>query len=103
MIQPTQYFQLENVPLFNGAYIILSVEHSVEPNRMMTSFSGTKILRYPVPRVMNPAALIGFDGGDSEATNVSMMSSGDLSKGVGSADASNKARYYSMYKGFEIQ
>jgi len=23
MIQPTQYFQLENVPLFNGAYLIL--------------------------------------------------------------------------------
>jgi hypothetical protein len=103
MIQPTQYFQLENVPLFNGAYIILSVEHTIEPNRMMTSFSGTKILRYPVPRVMNPATLIGFDGGDSEETNVSMLSAGDISRGVGSESAADKARYNSMYKGFEIQ
>jgi len=63
MIQPTQYFQLENVPLFNGAYLILSVEHTIELNKMMTNFSGTKILRYPVPRVMNPAAIYGFEGG----------------------------------------
>ena len=65
MIQPTQYFQLENVPLFSGAYIILTVEHNIEGNRMMTSFSGTKILRYPVPRVLNPAAIMGFEGGNS--------------------------------------
>ena len=28
-IQPTQYFQLENIPLFNGAYVILNVEHKI--------------------------------------------------------------------------
>jgi len=62
MIQPTQYFQLDNVPLFNGAYLILSVEHNLVPNRMTTSFTGTKILKYPVPRVTNPAASMGFEG-----------------------------------------
>jgi GH25 family lysozyme M1 (1,4-beta-N-acetylmuramidase) len=62
MIQPTQYFQLENVPIFNGAYIILSVEHTIEPNKMMTNFSGTKILRYPVPRVVDAASIYGFEG-----------------------------------------
>ncbi len=82
MIQPTQYFQLENVPLFSGAYIILSVEHTIEPNKMMTSFSGTKILRYPVPRVLNAAAILGFDGGDSDETSVLSMSAGDLTKGL---------------------
>lgn len=66
MIQPTQYFQLENVPLFNGAYLILSVEHTIEPNKMTTNFSGTKLSRYPVPRVMNPAAIYGYDGGISD-------------------------------------
>ena len=49
MIQPTQYFQVENVPLYNGAYLILSVEHQIDPNKMTTTFSGTKILKYPVP------------------------------------------------------
>jgi len=61
-IQPTQYFQLENVPLFNGAYVILNVEHNISENRMTTSFSGTKLLKYPMPRVMTPVAFMNFDG-----------------------------------------
>ena len=79
MIQPTQYFQLENVPLFSGAYIILTVEHNIEGNRMMTSFSGTKILRYPVPRVLNAAAVMGFEGSNTSPSN---MSAGDTTKGL---------------------
>jgi len=60
MIQPTQYFQLENIPLFNGAYIILTVEHNITANKMTTSFSGTKLLKYPVPRVLNPVAFTAY-------------------------------------------
>ena len=62
MIQPTQYFQLENVPLFNGAYIILTVEHQITANKMTTSFSGTKLLKYPMPRVLTPVAFTSYDG-----------------------------------------
>jgi len=98
MIQPTQYFQLENVPLFNGAYIILSVDHDITPNKMVTSFSGTKILRYPVPRVMNPAAIIGFEGGESDETNISSLSAGQITMGVGSGINADKAKYNSMYE-----
>lgn len=57
MIQPTQYFQLENIPLFNGAYIILDVEHNITANKMTTSFSGTKLLKYPVPRVLEAVSM----------------------------------------------
>ena len=60
MIQPTQYFQLENIPLFNGAYIILNVEHNITANKMTTSFSGTKLLKYPIPRVLNPMAFTSY-------------------------------------------
>lgn len=60
MIQPTQYFQLENIPMFNGAYIILNVEHDITANKMTTTFSGTKILQYPIPRVLNPIAFTTF-------------------------------------------
>jgi hypothetical protein len=99
MIQPTQYFQLENVPLFNGAYLILSVEHSIEPNKMFTSFSGTKILRYPVPRVLNVATAFGFDGDNS----ISSLSPGEISMGVGNAaNLEDQAKYISMYD-FKIQ
>jgi len=62
MIQPTQYFQLENIPLFNGAYIILTVEHNITANKMTTSFSGTKLLKYPMPRVLTPVAFTSYDG-----------------------------------------
>jgi lysozyme len=60
MIQPTQYFQLENVPMFNGAYLILGVEHDIKPNMMSTSFEGVKILNFPIPRVTNPATAFPF-------------------------------------------
>lgn len=76
MIQPTQYFQLENIPLFNGAYIILNVEHSITPNKMTTTFSGTKLLEYPIPRVTNPLAFTGFDG------EFASMSSGEIVRGA---------------------
>lgn len=62
MIQPTQYFQIENVPMFNGAYIILNVEHNITANHMTTSFSGTKLLKYPMPRVLTPLAFTSYDG-----------------------------------------
>jgi len=65
MIQPTQYFQLENIPLFNGAYIILTVEHNITANKMTTSFSGTKLLKYPVPRVLNPMAFTAYNPNQS--------------------------------------
>jgi len=60
MIQPTQYFQLENIPMFNGAYMILDVEHTIVPNKMTTKFSGVKILKYPIPRVTNPVVFSGL-------------------------------------------
>ena len=44
-IQPLMYFQLNNIPLFSGAYIIHKVNHSVTPNGMITSFVGTRIAR----------------------------------------------------------
>jgi hypothetical protein len=102
MIQPTQYFQLENVPLFSGAYLILTVEHTIEGNKMITSFSGTKILRYPVPRVLNAAAVMGFEGGDSDQTSPSQMSAGDITKGLGAGFNENVTKYNSMYT-FNIQ
>jgi hypothetical protein len=96
MIQPTQYFQLENIPLFNGAYIILDVEHNITANKMMTTFSGTKILRYPIPRVVNPSAIFGIQTGDSENTSID-QAYGDITMGVGTAGNPEQAKYNSMY------
>ena len=42
MIQPMMYFQLDNIPMFHGAYMITRVQHSITPNNMKTSFTGVR-------------------------------------------------------------
>ena len=43
MIQPMMYFQLDNIPMFHGAYMITRVKHSLTPNSMSTNFTGVRI------------------------------------------------------------
>ena len=43
MIQPMMYFQLNNIPMFHGAYMITHVKHSIKPNYMSTNFTGVRI------------------------------------------------------------
>ena len=45
MIQPMMYFQLNNIPMFHGAYMITRVKHSIIPNHMSTKFTGVRIRR----------------------------------------------------------
>lgn len=48
-ILPLMYFQLNNIPLFRGVYMITKVEHSIAPGDMTTSFTGVRIARDRVP------------------------------------------------------
>jgi murein DD-endopeptidase MepM/ murein hydrolase activator NlpD len=45
MIQPMMYFQLNNIPMFRGAYWIIKTSHSITPNHMTTKFKGVRIRR----------------------------------------------------------
>lgn len=49
MIQPMMYFQLDNIPMFHGAYLITRVKHSIKPNHMSTNFTGVRIKRAQSP------------------------------------------------------
>lgn len=49
MIQPTMYFQLKNVPLFEGAYWIVEVSHRIEGNTINTRFKGVRIPKDSLP------------------------------------------------------
>ena len=49
MIQPMMYFQLDNIPMFRGAYLITKVKHSIQPNHMSTVFTGTRIAKVATP------------------------------------------------------
>ena len=48
-IVPTMYFQLNNIPLFKGAYRVVSVKHHIENGAMTTTFSGTRINKNAIP------------------------------------------------------
>ena len=46
MIQPTMYFNLTNVPLFYGPYMIMNVNHSISDRGFVTNFDGMRIPKY---------------------------------------------------------
>lgn len=49
MIQPTMYFDLNNVPMFRGSYWITEVSHRITSNNIITSFKGSRIPRGRIP------------------------------------------------------
>lgn len=53
IIQPTMYFNLQNVPLFSGPYLILDVEHVITSSDFTTKFTGTRQKLF-TPPISNP-------------------------------------------------
>ena len=51
MIQPMMYFQLDNIPMFRGAYLVTGVKHHIVPNHMSTVFNGVRIRRVATPLI----------------------------------------------------
>jgi len=43
LIQPMMYFQLNDVPMFRGAYLIINTKHNIKPNHMTTKFKGVRV------------------------------------------------------------
>jgi hypothetical protein len=52
-IQPLMYFQLNNIPMWHGVYLIKSVSHEISNNSMTTSFIGQRMSRNRTPLVEN--------------------------------------------------
>lgn len=42
-IQPFMYFQLNNIPMFDGAYTIINTRHNIRANHMTTTFKGVRV------------------------------------------------------------
>ena len=51
MIQPMMYFQLDNIPMFRGAYLVTGVKHHIVPNNMSTVFTGVRIRKVATPLI----------------------------------------------------
>lgn len=50
-IQPLMYFQLLNIPMFKGTYIVQKVTHNVKPGYMSTKIRGVRMSKYGKPFV----------------------------------------------------
>jgi len=53
LIQPTMYFNLRNVPMFNGSYYITSVDHTITNGSFETTFDGVRQPVANLPKIDN--------------------------------------------------
>ena len=60
LIQPQMYYQLNNVPFFEGAYMIMNVVHSVRPNYASTTFKGVRQTKTSVKIVTESTSYLNF-------------------------------------------
>lgn len=50
-VSPLMYFQLNNIPMFRGAYMITSVTHSIVAGNMVTTIGGVRMAKNSTPYV----------------------------------------------------
>jgi hypothetical protein len=67
-IQPLMYFDLQNVPFFNGAYLITSVNHNISPNHMTTNFQGVRQSKFISPPTEEITADLDIDLNETSET-----------------------------------
>ncbi len=53
ILQPTMYFNLRHVPMFNGPYMITNVTHTIQPGNFQTQFDGIRQGIYDLPAIDN--------------------------------------------------
>ncbi len=51
LLQPTMYFNLRHVPMFNGPYMITDVSHSIQQGSFQTTFDGVRQGIYDLPAI----------------------------------------------------
>ena len=51
MIQPTMYFNLRNIPMFSGPYMITNIQHRISDNGFDTTFEGQRQPFYSIPAI----------------------------------------------------
>ena len=59
-ITPLMYFQLNNVPMFRGAYVITNVTHKIVPGNFTTTFTGVRIPKWNIEPLKNVIAIDDF-------------------------------------------
>jgi hypothetical protein len=105
MIQPMMYFQLDNIPMFHGAYMITQVKHSIRPNYMSTNFTGVRI-RHPETPLIKSSELymslldgIGYGSGSGSGNATGNFSYSSRMYGPGGSNNPGNIRCTTQYKG----
>lgn len=53
MLQPTMYFYLANIPMFEGTYMIFDVSHQIRENNIQTTLTGVRLSSSMLPNLEN--------------------------------------------------
>lgn len=90
-IQPLMQFQLNNVPMFHGTYMIIKVSHNIKPNHMTTNFQGVRVGRIRTPFVEEETVFMNIIGSlsDLELDDDIKLAQGPLTSSVNILNASN--------------
>ena len=92
MIQPMMYYQLNNIPMFHGAYMITRVRHSIKPNFMSTHFTGVRIRK--IETGLLDTSILYMSILDSiNASNITQTSVGVLPVNVGDSPHINTGSF----------
>jgi hypothetical protein len=78
-IMPMMYFQLNNIPMFRGAYMITNVEHHITAGNFTTQFTGVRISKNQLPyndEIFNLASMLNLNG-DSDSYEGNSSGSND--------------------------
>lgn len=77
-VMPLTYYQLNNIPLFRGTYMIINIEHSITAGDMTTKFTGVRMSRYENPLVTDNALLTDVykDSPDYKSNGQSVQNAG---------------------------
>lgn len=67
-IMPMMLFQLNNIPLWRGAYQIIKVNHNISAGNINTSFEGLRMNKYAIP-LLKDAMIMGTINKRDESTN----------------------------------
>jgi hypothetical protein len=86
-IQPLMYFQLNNIPMFKGLYLIIKVSHTVKANSISTTFKGVRVKKTKTPLIENNTVLLNLTNTSSTNTNATSSGGGGGTGNIGYADA----------------
>lgn len=89
-IMPLMYFQLNNVPLWKGTYMIKKVSHNITVGNISTQFEGVRVNKYAIP-MTDCTVITDNDGGGTPVAGDGTRVNADNSNNNENNDINNMA------------